>query len=475
MTKLVKEKGAEKAAKEVDVVTTGTYGLMCSSGVFMNFGHGDPPIKMQRIWLNDVEAYTGVAAVDAYLGATQLSQSRGMEYGGGHVIEDLIREKEIELKATAYRTDCYPRTNVETIITIHDLNQAIMVNPRNAYQKYNVATNSTGKTLYTYMGELLPKHGNVTYSGAGDLSPLSNDPDYETIGVGTRIFLGGTQGYVVSEGTQHSPTTQFGTIMVSGDLKQMSPEYIRGAVVPKYGTSLFVGLGIPIPILNVGLAEKTGISDEEIVTNVLDYGVPRLVRPILRKVTYAELKSGKIEIDGVEVRTNPLSSFKKAREIAEELKRWISEKEFYLTLPAERLSTTRVFRPMPLRKTPRVRDIMTGEVITVRQEDSIEKVAGIMIKRGINHLPVVTEEKKLCGIVTAWDISKAVSQGLKTLDKIMTRKVVTTSEDELLKEAARKMAQNNISGLPVIDKDNFVKGIVTSGDLSKYLGGIKFG
>jgi uncharacterized protein (DUF39 family)/CBS domain-containing protein len=473
MTEIVREKGPEKAAKEVDVVTTGTFGLMCSSGVFMNFGHGDPPIKMQRVWLNDVEAYTGIAAVDAYLGATQLSETKGMEYGGGHVIEDLIREREIELRATAYGTDCYPRKEVETIITIHDLNQAIMVNPRNAYQKYNAATNSTGKTLYTYMGELLPKYGNVTYSGAGELSPLSNDPDYETIGIGTRIFLGGTQGYVISEGTQHFPRNQLGTLMVAGNLKEMTPEYIRGAVVPKYGTSLFVGLGIPIPILNVGLARKTGVGDEDLFVNILDYGVPRRDRPVLRKVSYAELKSGKVEIDGHEVRTNPLSSFKKAREIAETLKKWIEEKRFYLTMPVERLSTNRVFNPMPLRKTPKVKEIMTRDVVTVRESDAVEKVASIMINREINHLPVIDEEGRLIGIVTSWDISKAVSQGLKTLGKIMTRKVITTTEEELLEEAARKMAEHNISGLPVIDEERRVRGIITTEDVSKYLGGIK--
>jgi CBS domain-containing protein len=350
-----------------------------------------------------------------------------------------------------------------------------MVNPRNAYQKYNVATNSTGRTLYTYMGELLPKCGNVTYSGAGDLSPLSNDPDYETIGTGTRIFLCGAEGYIVGEGTQHSPKAGFGTLMVAGDLKEMNPEYLRGAIVPKYGTSLFVGMGIPIPILNVGLAEKTGVSDEEIVTNVLDYGIPRRDRPILRKVTYAELKSGKIEINGQEVRTNPLSSFKKAREIAEVLKKWMEEKRFFLSMPAKRLSTERVFKPMPLRKTPRVADIMTADIVTVKKEDTLKEVAGVMIKKEINHLPVVDEEKRVIGIVTSWDISKAVSQGLRSLERIMTKEVITTSQEELVEEAARKMAKHDISGLPVVDEAGRIKGIVTAEDVSKYIGGMKIG
>jgi uncharacterized protein (DUF39 family) len=72
MVGIVAEFGAEGAAKEVDVVTTGTFGAMCSSGVWVNLGHSEPPIKMQNVWFNDVEAYTGLAAVDAYIGATQL-------------------------------------------------------------------------------------------------------------------------------------------------------------------------------------------------------------------------------------------------------------------------------------------------------------------------------------------------------------------------------------------------------------------
>ncbi|MHA1928414.1 MAG: homocysteine biosynthesis protein, partial [Candidatus Thorarchaeota archaeon] len=229
MTELVAEMGADGAAHEVDVVTTGTFGAMCSSGMWMNFGHSEPPMKMSRVWLNDVEAYGGVAAVDAYLGATQLSESLGMEYGGGHVIEDLVRRKPVHLRAEADGTDCYPRKQLSVDVSIDDMNQATLSNPRNCYERYAVATNSTGKTLYTYMGKLLPNMGNATFSGAGELSPVVNDPRYRTIGIGTRIFLGGADGYVIGNGTQHSPENGFGTLMVQGDLKGMSSEFINGA------------------------------------------------------------------------------------------------------------------------------------------------------------------------------------------------------------------------------------------------------
>ncbi|MCJ7720260.1 MAG: homocysteine biosynthesis protein, partial [Candidatus Hadarchaeum sp.] len=311
MVEIVREKGEVGAAEEVDVVTTGTFGAMCSSGAWLNFGHADPPIKMQRVWLNDVEAYTGVAAVDAYIGATQLSETRGFEYGGGHVIEDLIRGKEIVVRATAYGTDCYPRKEIETVVTKDDINQAVLCNPRNAYQRYVAATNSRDETIYTYMGTLLPNYGNVTYSGAGVLSPLHKDPNYETIGIGTRIFLGGAQGYIFWEGTQHAPTKAMGTIMTIGNLKEMDARYLRGATIEKYGTTLYVGLGIPIPIINERVAKTTGVSDEDIKTNLTDYGIPRKDRPILREVTYAELKSGKVKIDGVEAPVSSLSSLKR--------------------------------------------------------------------------------------------------------------------------------------------------------------------
>jgi len=76
MVTVVEELGAEGAAKEVDVVTTGTFGAMCSSGLMLNLGHSEPPIKIQKIWFNNVEAYSGLAAVDAYLGAAQISDTR---------------------------------------------------------------------------------------------------------------------------------------------------------------------------------------------------------------------------------------------------------------------------------------------------------------------------------------------------------------------------------------------------------------
>ncbi len=353
MTRIVRENGAVEAARQVDVVTTGTFSPMCSSGAFINFGHSVPGIKASRVWMNNVPAYAGVAAVDCYIGATELCEDDPLNrvypgefnYGGGHVIHDLLAGEKIYLKATAYGTDCYPNRAVEKKITLADLPDAVLCNPRNGYQNYNAAVNSTRKTVYTYMGPLKPKLGNVNYSTSGELSPLFNDPYYRTIGLGTRIFLGGGVGYVTWHGTQHKPGVDrsergiplrpAGTLWVMGDLKQMQAKWLVGVSILGYGCSLAVGLGVPIPILNEEIARHTGIADEEIFTQVVDYGVdyPRGRSKSLAQVSYAELKSGEIALNGHKVKTVPLSSLVRAREIAGILKTWIQNGSFTLGEP----------------------------------------------------------------------------------------------------------------------------------------------
>ncbi|MFA7562430.1 MAG: homocysteine biosynthesis protein, partial [Methanoculleus sp.] len=294
MPGIVDELGEEGALAEVDVVTTGTFGAMCSSGAFFNFGHADPPIRMERVWLNDVEAYAGIAAVDAYLGATEEANTKDRLYGGAHVLEELVSGSTVELRATSRGTDCYPRRSITTELLLDDMNQAIMLNPRNSYQRYNAASNSTDRALNTYMGTLLPRCGNVTYSGAGTLSPLANDPGFRVIGSGVPIFLAGGEGMIVGEGTQHSAGGGFGTLMVTGDMKQMRQEFLRAAVMNGYGVTLYLGIGVPIPVLDTGIVRSTAVRDEEIMTSIIDYGTPRRDRPSLATVSYADLKSGSV-------------------------------------------------------------------------------------------------------------------------------------------------------------------------------------
>jgi len=366
MCGIVRAKGEVEAARTVDVVTTGTFSPMCSSGAFINFGHSVPGIKASKVWINGVPAYAGLAAVDCYIGATEPLEGDPLNkvypgeflYGGGHVIHDLVAGKSVHLRAEAYGTACYPRQRLEKKVTLADLPFAQLCNPRNAYQNYNCAVNLTDKIIYTYMGAIRPRLGSAHYCTAGQLSPLFNDPYYRTIGLGTRIFLGGGIGYVVSPGTQHNPHVKrtekglpmsaAGTLMVLGDMKAMSPRWLVGVSLLGYGCSLAVGIGVPIPVLNEEMAAYTAVSDADIMTQVVDYGedYPAGKTRPLAWVNYAQLRSGVIAVEGRNVPTAPLSSYVRAREIAEILKEWIQDARFLLGVPQTLLPSEEEGRAM---------------------------------------------------------------------------------------------------------------------------------
>ena len=392
VSQLARTLSPAEIVRRVDVVTTGTFGAMCSSGAFLNFGHATPPIRMERIELNGVPVSGGVITallVAAYAAVkdkkTAMGFERNMEdgeimrrlarYARPYLskflivgvlmlfsiaydiisplivgrIEELVAGRSVTLEAWGKGTDDYPRRHIRSHVTLDDINEAILYNPRNCYQNYNAATNSSERMLHTYMGTLLPKLRNVSYSTAGELSPLLNDPTCRTIGMGTRIFLCGARGYVSWQGTQFNtskPVNEHGipiggarTVAAIGNLREMSTDYLRAAYYEKYGVSLFVGVGIPIPLLDEELAHDVSIRNEQITTNILDFGEEE--RPI-GQTNYAELRSGSIEVRGQRVRTAPVASLRKAREIAETLKGWIARGEFLLTEPVQ---------PMPAHST----------------------------------------------------------------------------------------------------------------------------
>ncbi|NES77602.1 MULTISPECIES: homocysteine biosynthesis protein [Okeania] len=353
----VAETSVTQVAKEVDVITTGTFEPMECSGAMINLGHTDPPIKIRSCWLDGIPAYSGFGAVDLYLGATQIPEDseESKERGGGHVIEDLIAGKPVHLRAIGQVTDCYPRATFETTITRETINQFYLFNPRNLYQNFIVGVNGGDRPLFTYLGPLMPNLGNAVYSNTGAISPLFNDPDLQVIGIGTRIFLGGGIGYITWEGTQHFPLqkrlpnrTPIGpaaTLALIGDGKQMQSKWVRGCYFKNHGPSIMLGVGIPLPVLNEKVVTNCTIQDQDIVAPVVDFSIPRRVRPTFGLVSYAQLKSGRIKIEGKLVRSAPLASIFLSNQIALELKQWIEAGEFTLTESVAPIPMDRTFLP----------------------------------------------------------------------------------------------------------------------------------
>jgi len=136
-----------------------------------------------------------------------------------------------------------------------------------------------------------------------------------------------------------TPCAPAGSLAVMGDLKQMSPEWLRGTSMLGYGVTLSIGIGIPIPLLNEEICSYTAVKDEDIWTQVVDYSesYPQGKKGSLGEVNYAWLKRGKVTIQGKEVPTGGLSSDFKAVQIARLLKERIQKGEFFLTEPVAAL------------------------------------------------------------------------------------------------------------------------------------------
>jgi uncharacterized protein (DUF39 family) len=365
----VTEVGVTQATQEVDVITTGTFEPMESSGAIINLGHTDPPIKIRKCWLDGVPAYAGFGAVDLYLGATQQVDYTGIsdipdgeesrERGGGHVIEDLIAGKSVQLRAIGQVTDCYPRGSFDTTIARETINQFYLFNPRNLYQNFIVGVNGGDRPLFTYLGPLQPRLSNAVYSNPGAISPLLNDPDLKIVGIGSQIFLGGGLGYIAWEGTQHfplqkrlpnrTPVGPAATLALIGDAKQMNPKWVRGCYFKNYGPSLMLGVGVPLPVLNEDVVNNCAVQDRDIVAPIVDFSIPRRVRPTFGLVSYAQLKTGRITVDGKSVRVAPLASAFLSRQVAVELKQWIERGEFTLTEPVASIPMNRSFLPQDWR------------------------------------------------------------------------------------------------------------------------------
>ena len=224
-----------------------------------------------------------------------------------NVMEDLLRGKAVHLRGEAYGTDCYPRREIDKDVTLADLPDAIMLNPRNCYQNYNAAVNLTSRTIYTYMGaaqvqlrQLQLCHGRPAFPR------LSTTRITRPSAWGPASSSAGSVGYVIGEGTQHVskpqrndrgiPENPSGTLMLKGDFKKMKARYVRAQSILGYGVSLAVGVGIPIPMLNEEMA-------------LLHRACPTRTSPCRSRITAMTIPTA---FPGTSV-VSPLNSFAAAR------------------------------------------------------------------------------------------------------------------------------------------------------------------
>jgi CBS domain-containing protein len=218
------------------------------------------------------------------------------------------------------------------------------------------------------------------------------------------------------------------------------------------------------------VAENTAVSNTDIQVNILDYGIPRRDRPTILKASYRQLFEGRIDVEGVNAKTAPLSSLKKTNEILGLLEDWIVKDKFQLTPAVQHIPTDVKFKPMKTRESiPLVEKVMTRKVITVDVDDSLEKASNLLIDNDVDQLPVTTS-KKLVGIITSLDITKALAKKKKKLQQVMTQNVITSNPGETLDEVSRRLDNHGINSTPVVDESGVVVGIITLGDINRVYG-----
>ncbi|MBD3261569.1 MAG: CBS domain-containing protein, partial [Candidatus Altiarchaeales archaeon] len=270
-------------------------------------------------------------------------------------------------------------------------------------------------------------------------------------------------------GTQHSPQNHFGTLTVTGDLKQMKPKYLKAASLTGYGTTLYVGIGCALPVLDEKSIKDACVGNSQLTVGLIDYSVPSRNRPKLAEVSYQQLFSGQIQVAGKNIKTAPLSSIPKSLEISDELTEWIEDKSFYLTDPVETLPVKGKVKAFQMQDQGlTVQQAMTEKVVSAEVSDSVDQIARHLIENDIDQIPIVDEGNRLVGIVTSLDITRGIASDKKNLKEVMTREVVTSKPRDSLYTASQKLDRYGINSTPVVDESNHVVGIITAGDINRH-------
>ncbi|MBP1929208.1 putative methanogenesis marker 16 metalloprotein [Methanolinea mesophila] len=261
-------RGERISAKDVDVVTTGTFGVMSGTIAVLHVPVSGPGSfdRAERAWLNGVPAIPGpcpnerLGSVDLVIYGTSRADN---SYGGGHLFRDLVAGSlvDVEIEAGGKR---FSRS-----ITLREMGSARIITTRSAFKNYGAYLNprpGVVNTIFSVRGLSGPS-GEISVSGCGDINPLQNDPNLSTIGVGTRILLNGGAGYIMGQGTRSSRDKP--NIAAFCEMHRMIPE-MMGGFVTSSGPECTSSVAIPIPVLDDAILTRLRVTNEEIPLPVSD-------------------------------------------------------------------------------------------------------------------------------------------------------------------------------------------------------------
>ncbi|MFM7651541.1 MAG: homocysteine biosynthesis protein [Vulcanococcus sp.] len=335
---LVAAEGLEEAYRRTDVVVAANAEFTDQASLVLHLGPSDPPIRVRRFRLGGAEAIGGHGNTDLVLPIGQ---------GGAQVLTELLAGERLPLSLSGEGTAQQPRLELDSTLSLEAIGAGRLLLHRGIGENGVVAVNSREGTLPTPWGPVLGPLTTALYSCGGAGSIGLTMPGLGLLGPGSPVLVAGGLGWVSGAGSGHHPAARRqpggharspgACAALEVDLHSLDPRWLRATRLDGGGSGLLVAIAAPVPLINTAVAQQAAAGDAELQAPVLDFAIPRRVRPSFGTVRYAELHAGQLSLEGRRLTCAPGHSPRLAAAIAQELVERLQQGRFPLRLPVQPL------------------------------------------------------------------------------------------------------------------------------------------
>ena len=344
---LAQEQGLEQAYRETHVVVASDAELTQQASLVLHLGPSDPPIRVRQVRFGPAEGHGGHGNTDLVI---------PMGSGGAPLLSALLEGQRLPLSIGGTPSQQQPKVELETELGLAEIPCGRLLLHRGICENGVVAVSSREGLTPTPWGPVLGPWTSALYSCRGPGSIGLSMPGLQDLGAGSPVLVGGAIGWVSGPGSGHNPATKrspSGHALGPGaccalqvDLHGLKPSAIRSTRLPDGSSGLLVAIAAPIPLLNRSRAEQLLAPAEALSAPLLDFGIPRRVRPSPASATYAELLSGSVRLGERQLSAAPAHSPRLAEEAAAQLQDMLQSGAFPLRLPLAPLPSDRTVRAL---------------------------------------------------------------------------------------------------------------------------------
>ena len=330
----VAELGLEQAFAQTHVVVASEAGFTAQASLVLHLGPSDPPMRIERCRLGTAEGSGGHGNTDLVL---------PIQRGGAYALEQLLRGETLPFSASGVATGQQPRQELETQLTLEEIGAGRLLLHRGIAENGVVAVSSREGLTPTPWGPVLGPLASGLFSCGGAGSIGLTMPELHGLGPGSPVLVAGAIGWVSGAGAGHNPQVRrqaSGHALSPGascalevDLHSLDRRWIRACEHQELGSALLVAIAAPIPLLNLITAKQASCDNTQLEAPVLDYGIPRRIRPSLGRARYSDLLRGELRLGERRLRCAPAHSPRLAAELADELMEQLRSGLFPLRLP----------------------------------------------------------------------------------------------------------------------------------------------